>query len=101
MQHLITYWYLESPARFYSAYRQTVQTLDGTFSVRDTLRNISKPIFQDYTYQGRIIGVLLRLARVVVALFLFLLTALVYAGAFLIWLFFPLICVVSIIGSFL
>ena len=99
MESLIKYWYLQSPLRFYTAMAHGISTLDATFAVRDTLRNINKPLFQDYTWQGRFIGVLMRLARVGVALFLYFFALVGYIVAFIFWIIFPIICIFSIVGS--
>lgn len=101
MKHLVLYWYVESFGKIYGAYLRTLEHLEGQIAVRDTARNISKPLFQDYTYQGRFIGVLLRLSRIVVGIFLYSLIMAVYLLAYLIWLLFPFICLASIFGSLL
>jgi tetrahydromethanopterin S-methyltransferase subunit E len=101
MRHLIQFWYLNSPAWVWHAFLTTYYTLDGHLAVADTARNLGKPLFQDYTYQGRIIGVLLRLVRIAGGILLYALVGLVYALGFLVWLFFPLICLASIFGAFL
>lgn len=99
MNHLLQYWYLRSPNRFITAAQHAIQTLDGQIAVRDTLHNLNKPLFQDYTIQGRIIGVFLRLARAAMGLGVYLLVAVAYAGLFVLWLSFPIFCLVSLVGS--
>ena len=99
MQSILLFWYKESFGRFYSSCVDSINTLEARFAVRDTIRNISKPIFQDYTLQGRFIGVLLRLARIGGGIFFYSLTVVVYVLSYLVWLFFPVLCTASIIGS--
>ncbi len=101
MQNVLRFWYVQSPSWTYKHLVGTITTLDGQFSVRDTLKNLGKPIFQDYTRQGRIIGFFLRLARVGLALFAYAIVALLYALVYLLWLLFPILCLVWIIGSFI
>ncbi|MEZ0286393.1 MAG: hypothetical protein ACAH35_00980, partial [Candidatus Paceibacterota bacterium] len=91
--------YVKSGPWVVQRYLHTVRVFDGTFAVVDTWRNMGRPLFQDYTWQGRIIGVFLRLARIMAGLFVFVLAALLYAFFYLLWLLFPVICVASIIGG--
>lgn len=100
MQQFLRLWYLESGPWALHRYLSTVRVLDGTFAIADTWRNLGRPLFQDYTWQGRIIGFFLRLARIGVGLFVYLLAALLYAAAYLIWLVFPLVAIISLLGGF-
>ena len=99
MRHFLAYWYLQSPARFVKTVSHAIGTLDGQFAVRDTLKNLNKPLFQDYSYQGRILGVVFRLGRVGMALFIYALAALAYVFGYVLWLLVPPLCLVSIVGS--
>jgi hypothetical protein len=99
MRHFLAYWYAQSPARFLEAAKHGIGTLDGQFAVQDTLRNLNKPLFQDYTYQGRILGVVFRIGRVGLALVIYTVAAAAYLAAFILWLLFPFLCIISIVGS--
>ncbi len=101
MQQLFRLWYIESAPWAWQRYLGILRTFDGTFAIKDTWRNISRPLFQDYTWQGRIIGVFLRLARIGLALFIYLLTALISVAVYLAWLVLPVIFIMSTIGSFI
>lgn len=101
MQHLLSFWYGQSPSWVYNRFLQTIRTLDGHLAVREMVHNITRPLFQDYGWQGRLIGLLLRSARIIFSVFLYFLTFLVYLGAYAVWLLFPIICLVSLVGSFL
>ena len=80
---------------------QTIQLLEGSLAIQATLRNISKPLFQDYTPAGRLIGVLLRLSRILLGIFLYGLVFCFYLFFYLIWIFFPIFCLVSLVGGLL
>jgi hypothetical protein len=101
MLHLFRLWYIQSAPWAIRRYLQTVQILDGTFAVGDTWRNLGRPLYQDYTWQGRAIGVGLRLFRIGFGLITYFLAAIVYIAAYLIWLAFPGLCIVAIIGGFI
>lgn len=99
MQQLLSFWYGQSPSWVYHRFLETIRTLDGRFAVQHMLRNITRPIFQDYDWQGRIIGFFLRLARILLAVFVYFLTFLLYVVVYLLWLAFPIFCLVSLVGS--
>jgi hypothetical protein len=99
MVNIITYWYLRSPSRFLQAFLATIQALESSLAVSDTARNMDKPLFQDYTYQGRIIGVMLRCARIFLGVFTYFLVAVAYTILFGFWLLFPALCLLSLLGS--
>jgi hypothetical protein len=101
MQHLFQLWYLQSGPWVLNRYLGTVRIFDGTFALKDTWKNISRPLFQDYTWQGRLIGVGLRLFRIGLGALIYTLTAVIYAVSWILWLLLPVIFVVSIIGGFI
>jgi len=101
MMAFLTYWYLQSPARFYRAFLGATTTVENQMGVQDMIRNISKPLFQDYTFQGRLIGLGLRIVRILAGVILFTLTFIIYILLFLLWNLFPILCLVSLVGSFI
>ena len=57
-----------------------VQTVGSIFGVKEMAEHLGQPIFQDPTWQGRLIGIGIRIIRLLVGLFaegLFLLAVLV------------------------
>lgn len=99
MNNFFTYWYVQSASRFFQAYRETLSTTEETFAISQTIKNISKPLFQDYTLGGRVVGVLLRCVRIIGGLFSYLLLALLFISTYLLWLAFPAVSLVSLVGS--
>ena len=95
----VSYWYLQSPQRFYSAYLSLLNGLEAQLAVVDMVRNISKPLFQDYTFQGRLIGVAIRVLRIIGSVFIYAVISLAYAAIYLFWLLFPILCLLSLVGS--
>jgi len=100
MLTFIRYWYLESAMRFYTAYLHAVQTLEAQVAIQETLKHLTEPLFQDYTYQGRAIGIVFRLVRICLGIVGIIALTLGYLFFYLLWLFFPLICLVSLLGAF-
>jgi hypothetical protein len=99
MRAMLRLWYIASGPWALQRYFESVQVFDGTFAIRDTWRNIRRPLFQDYTWQGRVIGVLLRLGRIGAGLVCYVLAAFVFIVAYLLWLVLPVIFVAAIIGG--
>ena len=100
MENLLRLWYVKSPSRAWELYLRTLGEVEISVGVRDMLRNLGRPLFQDYTWQGRLIGLLIRLVRIAVGLLVYALIALLYLALYAVWLAFPLICVTALIGSF-
>lgn len=75
--------------------------LEGRLAIKSTVTNLGKPLFQDYTREGRLIGIFFRLGRIGVALFIDVLASLGYFIAILLWLLFPVLCLISLLGSLL
>lgn len=94
-------WYVTSRLWFYNSFLETIATVEGTFAVREMIRNIKRPLFQDYTLQGRAIGFGLRIVRICLGGLAYSIVAVGYLIAYAIWLLFPVICLVSLVGSLL
>jgi hypothetical protein len=99
MQQLLSFWYGQSPNWVYQRFLQTIRILDGRFAVQAMIKNITRPIFQDYDWQGRVIGFFIRIGRIVAAVIVYILTLIVYLIAYTVWLAFPVLCVVSLVGA--
>lgn len=101
MNNIFKYWYLKSPNYFWESFLNMINNLEASIGVLDNLHNLHKPLFQDYTLSGRFVGFLLRLVRIFIGAITYLLISFIYGLAFLIWIFFPIICLTSILGAFL
>lgn len=101
MGHLFRLWYIQSGPWVIQKCLGTVRIFDGTFAITDTWRNMGRPLFQDYTWQGRVIGVFLRLARIGLGTFIYALTALIYLTGWILWLVLPFLFLASLLGGFI
>ena len=99
MLQLVRFWYLQSPIAVYNSLLRTLNLMESTFAIQATIKNLGKPLFQDYTLQGRFIGFILRLVRIGAGIVAYSVISIIYLFGYLIWLLFPLICLVSILGS--
>jgi hypothetical protein len=99
MLTVLSYWYGYGLRALGQRYLGSLLAFEGQVAVRATARNITKPLFQDYTRQGRIIGFFFRVFRILFGLGLYAGVTIVYGIIAFIWLIFPLLCLVSIVGG--
>lgn len=96
---IFSYWYLTSANRFLDALRGAWQGIESEIGIVDTFHNLDKPLFQDYSRQGRVIGFVFRIARILAGITAMAVTAFGYALLYVVWLLFPPLCLASIAGS--
>ena len=63
----VGHWYIHSFMYVFGKLINVLGELDKTFALRITLRNWKKPLYQDYTILGFILGFILRTVRIFVA----------------------------------
>ena len=100
MNYLVKFWYINSVSWVWNYYVKIISTFDSQIAVKTTWKNIGQPLFQDYTLQGKFIGFIFRILRIIFGSLLYLVIAIAGAIAYLFWLLFPLLCVISILGFF-
>ncbi len=100
MQYLVHFWYLRSFPWAWEHYISTLASFEAQIAVQSTWKNIGKPLFQDYTFQGKIIGFFFRLFRILGGLFLYAVIGIIYAALYLLWILLPILSIVSILGFF-
>lgn len=62
-RHFVLFLFVTVPLGIITGWRTTAVSFESQIAVVSTLKNIGKPLFQDYSRAGRIIGILMRLAR--------------------------------------
>lgn len=66
VRHFFVWLFVETPLGLFHAWQSTAANFESEIAVVATLKNITQPLFQDYTREGRIIGILLRFVRVII-----------------------------------
>ncbi|MFA6082522.1 MAG: hypothetical protein WC773_03890 [Patescibacteria group bacterium] len=66
----ISWWVFAVPKRLYLWGMRVVGMVGDTFAVKQMATHIGEPIFQDPTWQGRLIGIFIRFFRLIVGLLL-------------------------------
>jgi len=62
-----------------------LEKMDRTWAFRINLRNLFKPLYQDQTLIGRLLGFVLRSARLILAGALYTLIIILGAGIYILW----------------
>ncbi len=89
----VRWWTVRFPEQIYAFGKRTVGLVGDAFGVKSMLEHITEPIFQDRTWQGRIIGVAIRSLRVLLGLFVEGLFVVFFGLLIVLWYLFPFIAI--------
>jgi len=91
------HWYIESFRAISHFMLNVFEGLDKYFALRVTLRNIFKPLYQDRTFIGYILGFIFRSMRLVITSVVYSFVFVVSLGLYLLWLFIPVFIIYKIL----
>ncbi len=78
------HWYVDGSRYLGHRFWLILQSIDRTFAIRITLIHFFEPLYRDYSIIGRILGVIFRTGRIIIAgvvyFFLTLLFLIIYAA---------------------
>lgn len=100
MLFFFRFWYVQSFAWAWQHYRSTIASFEAQIAIKATWKNIGEPLFQDYTFQGKVIGFFLRIARIFFGGIFYGIIACIALFLYIFWLLFPILCLISILGYF-
>ncbi|HVO28374.1 MAG TPA: hypothetical protein VMT81_00090 [Candidatus Paceibacterota bacterium] len=83
------HWYVHGSRAIGNQLMVTLEAADQTFAVKITLRHFFEPLYKDYSIIGRILGVVFRTGRVIIGGAVYLVIAICFAAAYLVWLAIP------------
>jgi hypothetical protein len=83
------HWYIDGSRVIGRHFMATITAADQSLAVAITLRHFFEPLYKDYSIIGRILGVVFRTGRVLIGGVLYIILALVYAIAYLLWIAIP------------
>ena len=95
------HWYFAGSRSFGHRFISTLSSLDRRWALRQTVRHFFRPLYGDYSYVGRVLGVIFRIFRILIALALYTLCTILFAAAYLIWLLIPFVPLYMAYRSFL
>lgn len=93
--NFLDFWFHHFPKRIIRDYFDKIYIFEGIFRVRSNLRNITKPLYGDYTLIGYLIAVPYRFLRIIFGLFFYGFVLFFYIVFLLIWIFLPLILLIN------
>ncbi len=86
-------WYWNGFFVFWKTLINALSSLDYTFAVKITFRYWSKPLYQDRTIIGYILGFIFRTGRILIGSAVYLFIFIIWLGLLLIWFSIPLILI--------
>ncbi|MBI2024979.1 MAG: hypothetical protein HYT03_02765 [Candidatus Harrisonbacteria bacterium] len=81
----IRHWYVDG---FFAVVHKTLtalERLDRSFALKITLRNLFKPLYQDYNFLGYLLGFIFRTGRILIGGAIYLFIVLTGAAIYLAW----------------
>lgn len=92
------HWYFDSSKAFLNWLVDFFQTLDQTFALGVTAKHFFQPLYKDYTAVGRILGVIFRSGRIIVAVATYVFLGICFFAAYFLWLAIPQFLIVYALG---
>lgn len=87
------HWYIHGSVAIGHAFMGAITAADRSLALKVTLRHFFEPLYKDYSAIGRILGVVFRTGRILVAGVAYVVLALIFLAAYLAWLAIPAIIV--------
>lgn len=89
ISEFLIHWYVHGFYRFWNFAMTTVRSFDQTIALSMTLRYFFQPLYQDYSFVGRSLGILFRSFRVLVGGLFYGVFLLIIIVAYIVWIFIP------------
>ncbi len=83
------HWYLDASREFLVMFRSAAESLEHRAAFRVTLEHFFEPLYQDFTFLGRILGVFFRSGRLLLGSVLYLMLTALFLLLYLGWLSIP------------
>ncbi len=93
------HWYGHSFYFIGGAGLRALERLDKLFALRITARNFWVPLYGDYSFLGRLLGIFFRSIRITVATVIYAFAGLIFLLAYIFWALIPVYFVVNAIYS--
>lgn len=83
------HWYVHGSRWLFHYFISTLENIDRTVALRITLKYFFEPLYKDYTFIGRILGIIFRSGRVLGGFAVYTVFVLVFLPIYIAWLFIP------------
>ena len=79
------HWYIDGSRALAHAYILQLEKMDQTWALYVTLRHFFEPLYGDYSIIGRILGVIFRTGRILIAGIIYLAVSILFGIIYLAW----------------
>jgi hypothetical protein len=83
------HWYAGGFRSFIKAFIKLISVLDRSLAFRVNIKSLFKPMYQDRSAMGYVMGFIFRSIRIIVAFILYVFFGAVFAAAYVAWAFIP------------
>lgn len=83
------HWYVHGGTRIFKSFLSMFERIDRTVALRVTLAHFFEPLYKDYSFMGRVLGVIFRSARVAVGAVIYLFLVSLFLVLSLVWFLVP------------
>lgn len=84
------HWYVDGSRAYAHWVVNFFEQMEQTFALKVTIQYFFHPLYKDYTIVGRILGIIFRTGRIVVASILYLFFAAAFSALYLLWILIPI-----------
>lgn len=89
----LTWYYVNQTKNVFAIFLGFFTYVADFFAIPMMIKHLWEPLYQDYTYSGRVIGFLIRSGRIVLGIFVQLMFIILFGFLMLVWLLLPLIII--------
>lgn len=93
------HWYTDASKFFFYKLVSFLEYLDQSLALRMTLRYFFQPLYKDYTFIGRILGIIFRTCRILISVIVYAFALLIFLTAYVLWLAAPIILILYVLGA--
>lgn len=93
------HWYTDASRVFFHKFISFLEYLDQTLALRTTLRYFFQPLYKDYTFIGRILGIIFRTCRALTGVVVYAFVLVIFLAAYVLWLAAPIILILYVIRA--
>lgn len=83
------HWYVDGSRHLVHSFISFLEKLDRTLAIRVTFKYLFQPLYKDYTIIGRILGLIFRSSRILIALVVYAFFFLLFLAIYACWLLIP------------
>jgi len=87
------HWYFDGSRAFGLHFMSTLIATDRSLAIKVTAHHFFEPLYKDYTFIGRILGVVFRTIRIAIGLLVYLSIVAAFVAAYLAWLSIPVLII--------